>query len=122
MSLFLWFGALCSIYYLAQNVAVWFFQISVVVVESLFHNKSTLLIELFAYLIDNMHVEVNSNCISVFFDFLFKALHHLISDFVFAVWFQNSKSENVGMFLLFVILYSHSICSNYNVIEKAELG
>lgn len=97
-------------------------EICIVIVQSFFDFEPAFLIEFLSHFIQHMHMEINSNSITLVSDLLLKIFHHLSANTIFPVRLQHPKSQYICMFLFLKIFNSGSIGSNDNIIIVTIFG
>ncbi len=103
-----------------QDVAMRFLQISIVVFQLLIDLISTRLIELQPNLIEHMHMQINALNTRIVSKILLEIGHHLPADVVFSIGFEHSEGEDVGVGLLLVVLDTHGVGADYDVVVVRE--
>lgn len=66
--------------------------------------------------IQDMHMKVYSLRIWLLSQFFLKIGHHLPSNTILTIGLKHTKSQDVCMLLLFVVLDSNSVCANHYII------
>ena len=102
--------------FLEQDIAMGFFEISIVVLELFMHLKPTGFIKPFAPYIQYMHVQIDSISRWVVPNIILQLYHHLLANSILSIWLKHSKSQNISMQLPLEILQSHGVSPNHNII------
>lgn len=108
-------------YHFSHDVAMWFLQVSVIGIQSLQNGKSATFIKFLAYFIEDMHMQVDTNCITVLLYSFFQILHHLPTYSELPVGLKYAESQDISMALFLEWLHSGRISTDCDIIIVAVL-
>ncbi len=99
---------------------MWFFEIGIVIIQSLGDSEPAFLIEFPADLVDYVHVQVYGLYIGIFPNILLQHGHHLAPNSPFPVGFKHSEGEYICMLAFFVHFHSDCIGTDDDIVVEGE--